>query len=71
MSVLVAMERADGSQDSEIHFEGHVIKPKNGVVMIPAEHVLSLLKAGYMHSSLRQEPSGSAIQHCPKCKGII
>jgi hypothetical protein len=70
MSVLVAMERADGTQDSEIHFEGHVSKPENGVVMIPAEHVLSMLKAGYMHS-LRQEPIGSAIPHCPKCKGII
>jgi hypothetical protein len=40
-------------------------------VMIPAEHVLSMLKAGYMHSSLRPKPSGSAIPHCPKCKGII
>jgi hypothetical protein len=48
---LVAMQRADGSLDSEVHCEGHVIKPdpKTGVVMIPAEHTLSMMKAGYVH----------------------
>jgi len=55
MSVLVAMERADGTADSEVHLEGLIIKPTNGVVMIPAEHVLSMLKAGYMHSFTEAE----------------
>ena len=49
---LVKMTRADGSLDSEVHCEGHVIKPDhNGVVMIPAEHVLSMMKAGYVHTT--------------------
>jgi hypothetical protein len=46
---LIAMQRADGSLDSEVHCEGHVIKPHNGVVMIPAEHVISMMMAGYVH----------------------
>ena len=49
---LVAMKRADGSLDSEVHCEGHVIKPdQNGVVLVPAEHVLSMMMAGYMHTT--------------------
>jgi hypothetical protein len=49
--ILIAMQRADGSLDSEVHCEGHVIKPdQNGVVMIPAEHVISMMKAGYVHT---------------------
>lgn len=49
---LVAMKRADGGLDSEIYFEGHVIRPdQTGVVMIPAEHVLSMLMAGYIHTA--------------------
>ncbi|SHN86919.1 hypothetical protein SAMN05444170_6917 [Bradyrhizobium erythrophlei] len=44
---LVAMQRADGSLDSEC-----VIKPDhNGVVMVPAEHVISMMKAGYVHTT--------------------
>jgi len=47
---LVAMKRADGSLDSEIHCEAHIIKPDhNGVVLIPAEHVISMIMAGYVH----------------------
>jgi hypothetical protein len=48
---LVAMRRADGSLDSEVHCEGHIIKPdhNNGVVLIPAEHVVSMMMAGYVH----------------------
>jgi hypothetical protein len=50
--ILIAMQRADGSLDSEVHCEGHVIKPdRNGVVMIPAEHVISMMKAGYVHTT--------------------
>jgi hypothetical protein len=46
---LVAMKRADGGIDSEVHFESHVVKPdQNGVVMIPSEFVLSMILAGYM-----------------------
>jgi hypothetical protein len=49
---LVAMQRADGSVDSEVHCEGCVIKPdQNGVVLVPSEFVLSLMKAGYMHTT--------------------
>ena len=48
---LVAMKRADGALDSEVHFEGHVVKPDpTGVVMIPSEFVLSMLLAGYVHA---------------------
>lgn len=49
--ILIAMQRANGSLGGEIHCEGCVIKPdKNGVVLIPAEHVISLMKAGYVHT---------------------
>lgn len=49
---LVAMQRADGSLDSEVHCDGYVTKPDpDGVVMIPAEHVLSMMKAGYVHKT--------------------
>jgi hypothetical protein len=45
---LVAMRRADGAVDSEIHIEGFIIKPDEaGVVLIPADHVLSMIMAGY------------------------
>jgi hypothetical protein len=48
---LVEMRRADGKIDSEIHFEGHVVKPdETGVVRIPAEFVLSMMMAGYVHT---------------------
>ncbi len=47
---LVAMKRADGGLDSEVHFEGHVVKPDpTGIVMIPSEFVLSMMMAGYVH----------------------
>jgi hypothetical protein len=47
---LVAMQRADGSLDSEVHCEGHIIKPDpKGVVLVPSQFVLSLMMAGYMH----------------------
>jgi hypothetical protein len=47
---LIAMKRANGEMDSEVHFEGHVVKPDQaGVVLIPAEFVLSMLLAGYVH----------------------
>ncbi len=49
---LVAMKRADGGVDSEVHFEGHVVKPdQNGVVMIPSEFVLAMMMAGYIHTA--------------------
>ena len=48
---LVAMRRAAGTVDSEVHFEGHVVKPdQTGVVLIPAEFVLSMMMAGYVHT---------------------
>jgi hypothetical protein len=47
---LIAMKRADGTMDSEVHFAGHVVRPDQaGVVLIPAEFVLSMLLAGYVH----------------------
>jgi hypothetical protein len=50
---LVAMQRADGSLDSEIHCEGQIIKPnpKTGIVMVPSQFVVSLMMAGYMHTT--------------------
>lgn len=50
---LVAMQRADGEADSEVHCEGHIIKPdpKTGVVLVPSQFVLSLMMAGYMHAT--------------------
>jgi hypothetical protein len=54
-TVLIAMCRADGEIDSEIHFAGHVIKPDaNGVVRIPSEFVLSMWQAGYIHVAYMQ-----------------
>jgi hypothetical protein len=51
-TTLVAMKRADGSLDSEVHCEARIIKPdQNGVVMIPAEHTVSMLMAGYVHAT--------------------
>jgi hypothetical protein len=45
------MKRADGTLDSEVHFEGHVVKPdQTGVVLIPAEFVLAMMMAGYVHT---------------------
>jgi hypothetical protein len=45
---LVAMARADGKIDSEVHIEGFIIKPdETGVVLIPADHALSMIMAGY------------------------
>jgi hypothetical protein len=52
MSVTVLMHRADGTADSEVHFEGHIAKPdETGVVRIPAEFVLSMMMAGYVHTA--------------------
>jgi hypothetical protein len=50
-NTLIAMKRADGSLDSEVHFAGHVVKPdyETGVVRIPAEFVLAMMMAGYVH----------------------
>jgi hypothetical protein len=49
---LVAMKRADGGLDSEVHFEGHVVKPdQTGVVLIPSDFVLSMMMAGYVHTT--------------------
>jgi hypothetical protein len=50
---LVAMKRPDGAVvDSEVHFEGHVVKPdQNGVVLIPSEFVVSMFLAGYVHTT--------------------
>jgi hypothetical protein len=49
---LVAMRRADGTMDSEVHFAGHIVRPdhQTGVVLIPAEFVLSMMMAGYVHT---------------------
>jgi hypothetical protein len=49
---LVAMKRADGTTDSEVHFEGHIARPdENGVVSIPSEFVLAMMQAGYVHTT--------------------
>lgn len=54
---LVAMRRADGAMDSEVHLDGLVVKPdETGVVQIPAEFVMSMLNAGYEWSSLSLTP---------------
>jgi hypothetical protein len=48
---LVAMKRADGTMDSEVHIEGFIIKPDAaGVVLIPAGHVMAMILAGYIWS---------------------
>jgi hypothetical protein len=48
---LVAMARADGKMDSEVHIEGAIIKPNAaGVVLIPADHVMAMMLAGYVWS---------------------
>jgi hypothetical protein len=45
---LVAMVRANGEIGGEIHAEGCIVKPdRNGIFWVPAEHVLSLIMAGY------------------------
>ena len=52
MQTLVAMRRADGEADSEVHFAGHVVKPdQTGVVLIPSEFVLAMMMAGYVHTA--------------------
>lgn len=49
---LVAMKRADGSQVSEVHCEGQIIRPDAaGVVLIPADHVMAMVLAGYVHTT--------------------
>jgi hypothetical protein len=49
---LIAMRKADGPMDSEVHFAGHVAKPdQDGVVLIPSEFVIALLMAGYVHAT--------------------
>jgi hypothetical protein len=49
---LVAMKREAGTVDSEIHFEGHIVKPDQaGVVLIPSEFVLAMMMAGYVHTT--------------------
>jgi hypothetical protein len=50
-NTLIDMIRADGAIDSEVHFAGHVVKPdENGVVRIPAEFVIPMWMAGYVHT---------------------
>jgi hypothetical protein len=49
---IIEMRRADGQIGGEIHFEGHVVKPdETGVVRIPADFVLALMMAGYVHTT--------------------
>jgi hypothetical protein len=49
---LVAMKRADGTVDSEIHIEGFIIKPDvAGIVLIPADQVIAMMMAGYVHTT--------------------
>lgn len=49
---MVAMKRADGSQVSEVHIEGFIIKPDAaGVVLIPADQVMAMVLAGYVHTA--------------------
>jgi hypothetical protein len=50
-SPLISMRRADGAVDSEVHIEGFIIKPDEaGIVLIPANHVIAMLMAGYIHT---------------------
>jgi hypothetical protein len=49
---LIAMRRADGTTDSEVHFAGHIAKPdRDGVVRVPSEFVIALMMAGYVHTT--------------------
>ena len=52
-ATFVAMRRADGSKVSEVHFEGHIVKPdqKTGIVLVPADQVIAMFLAGYIHAT--------------------
>ena len=59
---LVAMARADGTMDSEVHIEGFIIKPDAaGVVLIPADHVMAMMLAGYVWSEYPMRNSARTI----------
>jgi hypothetical protein len=51
---LVAMVHANGALVSELHLSGLVVRAENGVFLVPSEHVLALLNAGFIWSSLSQ-----------------
>jgi len=50
---LVAMRREDGLIDSEVHLPGLILRPgQDGNVLVPSEHTVALLTAGYFWSAL-------------------